>query len=51
MKERERETDRQTDRMQAGKGQSGRHRIRSRLWAVSTESDTGLELTNHKIVT
>ena len=36
-----------------GRGRKrGRHRIRagSRLWAISTEPDTGLELTNHEIM-
>ena len=29
----------------------GRHRIGSRLQAVSTEPDVGLELVNHEIMT
>ena len=44
----ERERDRQT----LGEGQRERRkRIPSRLHAVSTETNTGLELTNHEIMT
>ena len=43
------------DRVWTGKGQRERERERessagSRLWAVSTEPDTGLEPTNHEII-
>ena len=39
------------DRAQAGEGQrGGRHRIWSRLWAVSPEPDAGLELTDCEIM-
>ena len=34
-----------------GQRERGSHRFRSRLRAVSTEPDTGLELMNHEIVT
>ena len=51
---RERERDRQTDRVQAGEGQrEGDTELEagSRLQAVSIEPDVGLELTDHKIMT
>ena len=35
--------------MGEGQREKGRERILSRLWAVSTEPDTGLTLTNHEI--
>ena len=35
----------------AGQKKRGRHRIQSRLWAVSTEPDVGLEPMNHGMVT
>ena len=41
------------ERAPAGEGQRerGRERIPSRLSALSTESDTGLEVTKHEIMT
>ena len=46
IQERERETDRQTDRQTDTESEVG-----SRLSAVSTEPDTGLELMNCEIMT
>ena len=37
--------------MSWGGAERGRERISSRLRAVSTEPDTGLELTNYEIMT
>ena len=52
--ERERERDRQTDSTSGG-GAKMEEDTESdtgfRLWAVSREPDTGLELTNHEIMT
>ena len=45
--EREREGEHEWGRSR----ERGRHRIRSRLQAVRTEPDVGLELMNHKIMT
>ena len=45
---------RHRDRARAGEGQRARHtesEAGSRLWALSTQPDTGLELTNCKITT
>ena len=51
-----RETDRQTDRHSMRWGGAEREgdmesKAGSRLWAVSTEPDTGLELTNREMMT
>ena len=57
-RERERETDRQTDRQTQSMSRGGAERrgdteseAGSRLRAVSTEPDAGLELTNCEIMT
>ena len=47
----ERETDRQRERMRERQRQRKRERILSRLHAISTECDLGLELTNCEIMT
>ena len=53
--ERERERERETERERASKHEQGRgrgrERISSRLHAVSTQLDSGLDLNNHKIMT
>ena len=46
--ERERKTEREQERGREGDTES---EAGSRLWAVSTEPDAGLELTNHEIMT
>ena len=48
--------DRETERQSVSRGGAEREEDKeseagSRLWAVSTELDAGLELTNHEIVT
>ena len=45
------ERERETEREQEWSRETGRHRIRSRLQAPSTEPNVGLEVTNRKIVT
>ena len=45
------EKQRETEHEHGRAREKGRHRIRSRLQAVSTEPDTGLELTNCEIMT
>ena len=42
---------RERESTQVRKGQRERENIPSRLYAVSTEPDLGLELTNHEIMT
>ena len=54
--ERETERQRETERVSDGGGparerERRRERIPSRLHAASAESDTGLKLTNHQILT
>ena len=43
--------DREIEHEQGRVKERRRHRIQSRLQAVSTESDKGLEPTNHEIMT
>ena len=44
--------ERERDRVPGGRGRvRGRQRLRSRLHAVSTEPDAGLELMDHEIMT
>ena len=52
MRERERERERERAR-KLGRGREGdaESEAGSRLWAVSTEPDAGLELTNREIMT
>ena len=45
------ERERQRERTEEGQRERDRDRIPSRLHTVSTESDAGLELTNHEIMT
>ena len=42
---------RERERAQAGKRQRGREKIPSRLHAVNTEPDTGLDIMNGEIMT
>ena len=51
MRERERERKRERERVSRGGAERGRERIQSRLHAVSSEPNVGLDLTNCEIMT